>query len=476
MKSIRGIYLLVMLTFVLVSLYGSISSASAAEIVPKNHSDARSAAQNGTRKTQSDTENARFIPSAAAVKPTIHALLVIMDGDPNNFKQYEASARWMNDLLLRGKNLGIFDVKKTTFSSSKGSEDSQYPTPTRILDWIVDVKPRKHDVVFVYYCGHGASDRGDYFDLVGQRLHEVEVVNTLKRSPAATCRLQILIVDTCRVDISIEGPKGKVSMSPATGYKAGRAYNHLFVEHTGFLHLASASQGQPSWGDASNGGWFTNGLIRSIYSHPDANGRFVGWNEIFAMAEKEVEKFLKENSGIVGTQFQQPKVHSLPNRLSSEQLAMWINEHNSTADSQEESDTDRTSSQNSNTSRYRGANVEIGDVKLKLEGAKFKIRVPFKIHNLRNQEVDVIAVFYQRNGQPFENVDKKYGLTDGAVATWATVDSASEEAILSMPTRELHLTTPGKYPFSIGVVIRLPESNKELGRTTSGSWTYTFSR
>lgn len=455
MKAIRGVVLLVALTLWLGSTVDF--TFSAAEVV---------------RKTQSASEDTRFTARTAVVKPTIHALLVVMDGDPQNSQQYKASARWVNELLNRGKNLGIFDTEITTLNTDKReSNDPLYPTPTRILDWIREVKPRKHDVVFVYYCGHGANDdNGDYFDLVGDQLHEVEVVNSLKRSQAATCRLQILIADTCRVDTSIKNTKAVTGMSPATGYDAGRAYSHLFVEHEGFLHLASTSTGQPSWGDSNNGGWFTNGLIRSIYSHPDANGRFVGWNEIFAMAKKEVATFLKEYRNVVGTRHQQPEARSLPKRLTAENLAMWIN---AAATSQEGSDTDRVHNENNNTtSRQRGARAEIGKVEVKLEETEFKIHVPFKIYSLRNQEVDIITVFYQENGQPFENMDKRYGLTDGAVATWATVNSASEEAILSMPTRQLHLTQRGEYPFYIVVVIRLPEGNKELGRAEFGTWTY----
>ena len=248
---------------------------------------------------------------------TIHALAVIMDGDPVNPQQYETNARWVQDMLIRGKNLGIFEVNSTTLHSAKDLKDPEYPTSERVLSWISEVIPRKNDVVFIYYCGHGASDNGgDYFDLVGERLYEVEVVNTLKRSQAGTCRLQMLIADTCRVDTSLKSHKETITPNPAPGYKARRAYTHLFVEHEGFLHLASTSPGQPSWGDSSNGGWFTNGLIRSIHSHPDANSRFVGWNEIFAMAEKEVATFLEEHRNIVGTKRQHPEVRLLPKRVT----------------------------------------------------------------------------------------------------------------------------------------------------------------
>ena len=188
------------------------------------------------------------------------------------------------------------------------------------------------------------------------------------------------------------------------------------------------------------------------------------------MAKKEVATFLKEYRNVVGTRHQQPEARSLPKRLTAENLAMWIN---AAATSQEGSDTDRVHNENNNTtSRQRGARAEIGKVKVKLEGTTFKIHVPFKIYSLRNQEVDIITVFYQKNGQPFENMDKRYGLTDGAVATWAKVNSASEEVILSMPTRELHLTQSGEYPFYIVVVIRLPDGNKELGRAEFGTWVY----
>ena len=60
--------------------------------------------------------SATVFTSVAADKPVIHALLVIMDGDPNNFKQYEANERQVISLLRRVKNKTVCELETHHFT------------------------------------------------------------------------------------------------------------------------------------------------------------------------------------------------------------------------------------------------------------------------------------------------------------------------------------------------------------------------
>ena len=219
------------------------------------------------------SSTAVFTPTATAAKPTIHALLVIMDGDPGNFKQYQQSARWIRQLLQAVKNNGVCELRLTSLRSNSNN-DEEWPNPKRILTWVRELTPRPNDVIFIYYCGHGARNRlapegGTYFDLTGVKLYRKELVDTLKASLAWKSRLKILITDTCSVESSVKIPTESLGTSAAGDYKSGRVYRQLFVGHEGFLHVTSATENEYSWGDSTNGSWFTNGLVRSIIVKPE---------------------------------------------------------------------------------------------------------------------------------------------------------------------------------------------------------------
>ena len=258
----------------------------------------------------------------AQQKPTIHALLVIMDGDPLNFQQYKVNARWMKDLLNTVKHKGVCELKRTVFN------EENEPTADRILNWISAVSPQNNDVIFIYYSGHGARHPqtvgdGTYFDLPGEKLYRKDVVDTLKTSPAWKCRLKILITDTCAVEGEIKEPRELVSVNYSRDYKVERAYTHLFVDHEGFLHLNAASPDEFSWGDSTNGSWFTNGLVRSIHSHAEAAQEYVEWNEIFTDAKREVQTFIKANEQTVGRDLQHPWAYSFPELVTDS--GKWAN-------------------------------------------------------------------------------------------------------------------------------------------------------
>ena len=89
-----------------------------------------------------------FVADAQA-KPTIHALLVIMDGDPLLTEQYQKSGLEISHLLGEVKDT-VCNLKLTKLHSNSDNV-SQWPTNDRILQWIREVRPQKRRCGFYLF-------------------------------------------------------------------------------------------------------------------------------------------------------------------------------------------------------------------------------------------------------------------------------------------------------------------------------------
>ena len=403
--------------------------------------------------------------SIAEDKPIVHALLVIMDGDPNNFKQYEANERRVMSLLRRVKNKTVCELELTTLRSNARVATDLLPTPKMVLDWIAALSPQRNDAIFIYYCGPGGSvpeeaDGGFYFDLDGAELSRKTIVDQLKASPAAKCRLKMLITDTSAVEaINIETPDFSNRTSAASSYNAARAYTQLFVEHEGFLNLTSTAENEYAWGDSTNGGWFTNALVASINSHPDAAARFVGWNEIFTATQKKVTDFITRNSERVGGKIQHPKHYGefpKPLRHPSD-LAKWAGTD------------DRQSPQGETQkgTQIRKIDLALTEVTDEMPLQRLQVYIQFAADDLTDAEVKVQAYFFHQDGRILKDADaeseKRYGTVNGQVSIGDQVKTAANETTLFIPISQLHLPR-GEHPLEIVAVIR-SLSGEELVRS-----------
>ena len=221
-----------------------------------------------------------LIPAADA--QTIHALLIIMDGDARIGPGVAGSMRQIENLLRDIERRDVCRVEKTVLKSTENRA-----TSNRVTRWIKNVRPdSSNDVFFVYFAGHGGMlNNRTFIALQGGILYRDELVRTMKQAQA--CRLKILITDSCSNTVKIDPP----SLSPTFE----SALKNLFVEHKGFLHLAAATEGEYAWvvvpGPRSTdggGGNFTTSLVQAIYGYPDDNNdNFVSWQEIFYSTQKK---------------------------------------------------------------------------------------------------------------------------------------------------------------------------------------------
>ena len=399
-------------------------------------------------------------PTTAAAKPTIHALLVIMDGDPVNFKQYQQSERWVRQLLQAVENNEVCKLKLTTLRSHSNN-NKEWPNPQRILTWVRELTPDSNDVIFIYYCGHGArnpqaQESGTYFDLTGVKLYRKDLVDTLKAAKAWESRLKILITDTCAVDSSIKIPTEFVGTSAAVDYNERKVYRQLFVEHAGFLHVTSATENEYSWGDSTNGSWFTNSLVRSINSHPDSIRRFVGWNEVFADAKEEVKEFLEQHRQIVGTRIQHPRFYGdFPKRI--------IRSHLNPNDAP-----------NGLSAKAHVQKVWVDHNQYQNSIKGMRIHVRFDVDNFKGYQGSVVAYFYDKNGEPLKDTNQNYNTTGGNVSVGDSFRPPYDNSIykdypLFMPYRELHLS--GKHNLKFRIQVHTGNASSKLSDWFSFTYT-----
>ena len=257
-------------------------------------------------------------PSAETQRPTVHALLIIMDSDKSIGSAMKMDKQHVEELLTWVDR--VYDVKKTVYLSSR------YETRgNSILRWIRNVRPSNDDVVFVYYGGHGGMVSHDYqetfLNLTDRKLFRYELADALGK---VNCRLKMLITDACS-----NAPLPPIASSYAVETVNKRHIKDLFGQHEGFLHLSAASEGQYAWCHKELGSFFTVVLMELISDLSDINrDGFVEWKEVFDLTETVTEELFaqaypnfpqsrKLDMKRRGITTQTPKAYSLPKRMRS---------------------------------------------------------------------------------------------------------------------------------------------------------------
>ena len=145
--------------------------------------------------------------------------------------------------------------------------------------------------------------------------------NELQRKPG---RLKMLITDTCSNRVQTLPPIARVF---AKVQSRERQYTKdLFLEHSGFLDLTAASEGQYAWGNDEIGGYLTVSLIGSFTAEADADqDRFLSWKEVSVITRNKTQELFSQTTFLphnqrkldeVGQTTQTPIAHELPNRLT----------------------------------------------------------------------------------------------------------------------------------------------------------------
>lgn len=251
--------------------------------------------------------------AAGYAKTKIFAVLIIVDKyeDPDA-NGIAASVRndysTLSQFFTLLENRNLYTVEKITL---KGGLSRLADVTTTLQNITV----AKDDIVFVYFSGHGGMDEKGTFLVCadGEYLYRKRAEALISKKP---CKFSILITDAC--SNNVEEVAVTRSFHNTKGAKEGRndaAYKKLFDEYTGFMSIASSSEGEYSWADNDMGGYFTHYFIKeALIKNPQDN-----WLDNFELSKRKVVQIFNSLSAqqrsqllAEGIKGQTPKMLSLP--------------------------------------------------------------------------------------------------------------------------------------------------------------------
>lgn len=231
----------------------------------------------------------------------VHALLIILGNDKDIRASVEKNESSMQTLfrqvsqncevrmtIMKSTDETTGTINEKTLANGNVTAQSSPQQlgiikANQVVQWIRDLKTEGEDTILIYYSGHGS------IDAVGTHIlnFDPEVTNDFvardglrRRLEQKKVRLKMLITDTCSNRVQTPPPIARVYAKVQS--RERRSTKNLFLEHSGFLDITAASDGQYAWGNDEIGGYFTASLIGSFTAEADANqDRFLSWKEVF---------------------------------------------------------------------------------------------------------------------------------------------------------------------------------------------------
>ena len=242
---------------------------------------------------------------------TLHALLVIMDADPDVGSAMQVNAEGMRYFLreVEEKGKGLQVETKTLLSSQNQARKGE------ITAWLDTREIADEDILLVYFSGKGRfAAPTEFLYLQDGGISHTELSKKVR--DAGTGKLTLLITDRCNALLELPS-NPNVHTDPLPGTTA--RLEDLFKKHEGFLHLTSATDREPGWANAKVGGLFTQALTMSILE-PNHQG-IASWEAVLKDSRQLVKETF-ENADLPepmqetlrehGIQRQTPKAYRLP--------------------------------------------------------------------------------------------------------------------------------------------------------------------
>ena len=207
-----------------------------------------------------------FSQGTSADAQKVHALLIILGNDGDIRASVEKNESSMQTLLRQvSKNCKVHmtvmkstdettgTVNEKTLTNGNVTAQSSPPqlgiiTAKQVVHWIRDLSTNGEDTILVYYSGHGSMDA------VGTHIlnFDPEVTNDFvarnglrKQLEQKQGRLKMLVTDTC--SNRVQTPPWIARVYAKVQSRERRYTKNLFLEHSGFLDITAASEGQYAW-------------------------------------------------------------------------------------------------------------------------------------------------------------------------------------------------------------------------------------
>jgi hypothetical protein len=224
-------------------------------------------------------------------KPTLHALLVIMDADPTIGESTKRDLERVSSAIRTLEDDATLNIK--VLSSLAALREGETIPRLKLLEQIQQFDSDSDDTLLVYYSGHGyMNGTQHYLALNSRNLDSVSsvsrqsIIDALAQKPG---QLKLLITDCCSNQVSVP--------TTVSGREVERVaesviyISHLLLEHEGLLNLSAADDGEFAVGNNAVGGYFTASLFEAFDSKSDQDAdSFLSWGEVFEVATERVQK------------------------------------------------------------------------------------------------------------------------------------------------------------------------------------------
>ena len=239
-----------------------------------------------------------FAFAAQTNAATLHALLVIMNGDKTVGDQCDIDRQRVQDFLGKVQRLTPLTVSPTVYQSKQ--QEIKVDT---IWQWIQKLSTTKDDVIFFFYSGHGGrTPQYAYWGLTNESMPAPWLQTAMSNKPA---RLKILITNCCNIDIE---RREKQAATPKVGtIDESESYlmENLFLYSQGFLYITSSAPTQYSFCTTDNriGGFFVKALFQDAYQQLSKNHMPCwSWQNFFDIAQQKTQaifaEYFRYNGGI----------------------------------------------------------------------------------------------------------------------------------------------------------------------------------
>lgn len=206
----------------------------------------------------------------------------------------EACDRDAGKIYAEFQKFGYHNNATLLIEKFVGSEFSK----TKILDYLIEIKPKGDDVIFFYYSGHGKYEQG-----LGKVLNikdgdlELKTIESILDNKDS--ELKFVVTDCCsqRIPITFISPpkvnsEAKIGELKEKGVAIRQKNYQRLLNYEGLLVLESSQPGQFSYAD-DKGGIFTDLFINAIHFHVEVGT--TSWKQILDKTRADVENYVGDN-------------------------------------------------------------------------------------------------------------------------------------------------------------------------------------
>lgn len=187
--------------------------------------------------------------------------------------------------------------------------------PENLVSTIKDFRCGENDIVIFCYLGHGARGETDMSDFPQMCLGSINQADYIPLEYVKEAivskgpRFCLVLADCCNNTNSYILPKENLLVA-AAGLPQSRSgmngMKRLFLGYCGSIMVAGSKKGESAWVTKNEGGFFTNGFLKEMYSYTSTSQGSYDWNTLLHNMRTRVMDYSKTALKDIGGYVQTP--------------------------------------------------------------------------------------------------------------------------------------------------------------------------